>query len=185
MVIEIESGDEEGRTISRRARLPDHRNGAYTADSAFFSQHACRLHVAGPYKTGSLHIDAHACTRPQPGLGAPRPRSRSLLGNSSSNGPSSRNAIGLDPSLPQANCIDTATEADGARRPADRPPGSASRTATEMAGYGQKLPEDEAIVVDDVGWADGRVPSGAYVKLNSRRLGRDRHGAQECGTARS
>ena len=51
-----------------------------------------------------------------------------------------------------------------------------------MSGYGQELPEDEAIGVAVGWWPTFGVPSGAYVKLNADGSGVIVTGAQECGT---
>ena len=56
MVIEIESGVKKDGTITARRGYLVIDNGAYTADSAFFSELAA-MHVHGPYKTQSAHID--------------------------------------------------------------------------------------------------------------------------------
>ena len=58
MVIEIESGVKNDGTITARRGHLIIDNGAYTADSAFFSELAA-MHVHGPYKTQNAHIDAH------------------------------------------------------------------------------------------------------------------------------
>ena len=51
-----------------------------------------------------------------------------------------------------------------------------------MSGYGQELPEDEAIGLAIGWWPTFGVPSGAYVKLNADGTGVIVTGAQECGT---
>jgi len=51
-----------------------------------------------------------------------------------------------------------------------------------MSGYGQELPDDEAIGVAVGWWPTFGVPSGAYVKLNADGSGVIVTGAQECGT---
>ena len=47
--------------------------------------------------------------------------------------------------------------------------------AAEMIGWGQDLPEDEAIGVACGWWPSFGVPSGAYVKLNGDGSGVDHH----------
>ena len=54
--------------------------------------------------------------------------------------------------------------------------------AVELIGYGQDLPEDEAIGVACGWWPSFGVPSGAYVKLNGDGSGTIITGAQESGT---
>ena len=54
--------------------------------------------------------------------------------------------------------------------------------AVELIGYGQELPEDEAIGVACGWWPSFASPSGAYVKLNADGTGTIITGAQENGT---
>ena len=54
--------------------------------------------------------------------------------------------------------------------------------AVELIGYGQELPEDEAIGVAVGWWPCFASPSGAYVKLNPDGTGTIITGAQENGT---
>jgi CO/xanthine dehydrogenase Mo-binding subunit len=54
--------------------------------------------------------------------------------------------------------------------------------AVELIGYGQELPEDEAIGVACGWWPCFGVASGAYVKLNADGTGTIITGAQENGT---
>jgi CO/xanthine dehydrogenase Mo-binding subunit len=54
--------------------------------------------------------------------------------------------------------------------------------ATAAAGYGQPLPDDEAIGVAIGWWPSFSVPSGAYIKIDGDGSGQIITGAQECGT---
>ena len=54
--------------------------------------------------------------------------------------------------------------------------------AVELIGYGQELPDDEAIGVSVGWWPCFASPSGAYVKLNPDGTGTIITGAQENGT---
>ena len=54
--------------------------------------------------------------------------------------------------------------------------------AVELIGYGQELPEDEAIGISVGWWPCFASPSGAYVKLNPDGTGTIITGAQENGT---
>jgi CO/xanthine dehydrogenase Mo-binding subunit len=183
MVIEIESGVKKDGTITARRGFLIIDNGAYTADSAFFSQLAA-MHVAGPYKTGSLHIDAHCVyTNHQPSGSVRAPTAPQACWALEQHTDELANAIGMDPvAFRKLNCIDTGDE--GPTRQKYLPIGlqECISTATEMAGYGQELPEDEAIGVAVGWWPTFGVPSGAYVKLNSDGSGVIVTGAQECGT---
>jgi CO/xanthine dehydrogenase Mo-binding subunit len=183
MVIEIESGVKRDGTITGRRGFLIIDNGAYTADSAFFSELAA-MHVAGPYKTGSLHVDAHCVyTNHQPSGSVRAPTAPQACWALEQHTDELANAIGMDPvEFRKLNCIDTGDE--GPTRQKYLPIGlqECISTATEMASYGQQLPEDEAIGVAVGWWPTFAVPSGAYVKLNSDGSGVIVTGAQECGT---
>ena len=58
MVIDITTGVRNDGTITARKAWIAIDNGAYTADSGFFSQLAA-MHVAGPYRIPNLHVAAH------------------------------------------------------------------------------------------------------------------------------
>ena len=171
------------RRASRTARSPPAAarlvidNGAYTADSAFFTQLAA-MHVAGPYRMPERARRRAPRLHEPPAVRArcAHPRRRRPAGRSSSTPTSSPNAIGLDPvEFRSCNCVDTGDE--GPTRQKYLPIGLQECIAdgAEMAGYGQELPEDEAIGVAVGWWPTFGVPSGAYVKLNARRLRRDHH----------
>jgi CO/xanthine dehydrogenase Mo-binding subunit len=183
MVIELESGVKRDGTITGRRGFLIIDNGAYTADSAFFSQLAA-MHVSGPYKTGSLHIDAHCVyTNHQPSGSVRAPTAPQACWALEQHTDELANAIGMDPvAFRKLNCIDTGDE--GPTRQKYLPIGlqECISTATEMAAYGQELPEDEAIGVAVGWWPTFGVPSGAYVKLNADGSGVIVTGAQECGT---
>ena len=92
-------------------------------------------------------------------------------------------AIGMDPvEFRRTPASTPATRARRGRSTCRSACRSASRRATEKAGYGQQLPDDEAIGVAVGWWPSFAVPSGAYVKLNADGSGVIVTGAQECGT---
>jgi CO/xanthine dehydrogenase Mo-binding subunit len=183
MVIEIESGVKKDGTITaRRGRLIID-NGAYTADSAFFSQLAA-MHIHGPYKTQSASIDAHCVyTNHQPSGSVRAPTAPQACWALEQHTDELAAAIGMDPvEFRRKNCIDTGDE--GPTRQVYLPIGlhECIANAVEMSGYGQELPEDEAIGLAVGWWPTFGVPSGAYVKLNADGSGVIVTGAQECGT---
>ena len=183
MVIEIESGVKKDGTITARRGHLIIDNGAYTADSAFFSELAA-MHVAGPYKTQSVHVDAHCVyTNHQPSGSVRAPTAPQACWALEQHTDELAAAIGMDPvEFRRRNCIDTGDE--GPTRQVYLPIGlqECIANATEMSGYGQELPEDEAIGVAVGWWPTFGVPSGAYVKLNADGSGVIVTGAQECGT---
>jgi CO/xanthine dehydrogenase Mo-binding subunit len=92
-------------------------------------------------------------------------------------------AIGMDPvAFRKLNCIDTGDE--GPTRQKYLPIGlqECIANAEEMSGYGQELPEDEAIGVAVGWWPCMPAPSGAYVQLNGDGSGTIITGAMESGT---
>ena len=183
MVIEIESGVKKDGTITARRGYLVIDNGAYTADSAFFSELAA-MHVHGPYKTQSAHIDAHCVyTNHQPSGSVRAPTAPQACWALEQHTDELAAAIGMDPvEFRRQNCIDTGDE--GPTRQVYLPIGlhECIANAVEMSNYGQELPDDEAIGVAVGWWPTFGVPSGAYVKLNADGSGVIVTGAQECGT---
>ena len=183
MVIEIETGVKNDGTITARRGFLIIDNGAYTADSAFFSELAA-MHVHGPYKTQSAHVDAHCVyTNHQPSGSVRAPTAPQACWALEQHTDEVAAAIGMDPvEFRRTSCIDTGDE--GPTRQVYLPIGlqECIATATEKAGYGQQLPDDEAIGVAVGWWPSFAVPSGAYVKLNADGSGVIVTGAQECGT---
>ena len=91
-------------------------------------------------------------------------------------------AVGMDGSSSAAATPSRA--ATTARAPdvrTDRPARDA-RARRRDGGYGQELPEDEAIGIAIGWWPSFASPAGAYVKLNADGSGTIVTGAQECGT---
>ncbi len=183
MIIEIESGVKKDGTITGRRGFLIIDNGAYTADSAFFSELAA-MHVHGPYKTQSAFIDAHCVyTNHQPSGSVRAPTAPQACWAIEQHTDELANAIGMDPvEFRRRNCIDTGDE--GPTRQVYLPIGlqECIANAVEMSNYGQELPEDEAIGLAVGWWPTFGVPSGAYVKLNADGSGVIVTGAQECGT---
>jgi CO/xanthine dehydrogenase Mo-binding subunit len=183
MVIEIETGVKNDGTITARRGFLIIDNGAYTADSAFFSELAA-MHVHGPYKTQSAHVDAHCVyTNHQPSGSVRAPTAPQACWALEQHTDEVAAAIGMDPvEFRRTACIDTGDE--GPTRQVYLPIGlqECIATATEKAGYGQQLPDDEAIGVAVGWWPSFAVPSGAYVKINADGSGVIVTGAQECGT---
>ncbi len=183
MVIEIETGVKNDGTITARRGFLIIDNGAYTADSAFFSELAA-MHVHGPYKTHSAHVDAHCVyTNHQPSGSVRAPTAPQACWALEQHTDEVAAAIGMDPvEFRRTACVDTGDE--GPTRQVYLPIGlqECIATATEKAGYGQQLPDDEAIGVAVGWWPSFAVPSGAYVKLNADGSGVIVTGAQECGT---
>ncbi len=183
MVIEIETGVTSDGTITGRRANVVIDNGAYTADAGFFPQLAA-MHVAGPYKVPNVHVEAHlAYTNHQPSGSVRAPTAPQCCWALESHTDEVAKAIGMDPvEFRRRNAVDT-----GAVGPSGQTYGEIGlqqciEMATAAAGYGQPLPDDEAIGVAIGWWPSFAVPSGAYVKIDGDGSGQIITGAQECGT---
>ena len=184
MIIEIESGVKKDGTITARRGFLIIDNGAYTADSAFFSELAA-MHVHGPYKTQSACTSTRtASTRTisPPARCAPRRRRRPAGRSSSTRTRSPMRSAWIRSSTGASTASTPATRARRGRSTCRSACSECIANAVEMSGYGQELPEDEAIGLAVGWWPTFGVPSGAYVKLNADGTGVIVTGAQECGT---
>jgi len=183
MVVEIETGVRKDGTITARRAWIAIDNGAYTTDSAFFSQLAS-MHVAGPYCIPNVYVEAHLVyTNHQPSGSVRAPTAPQACWATESHTDEVAKAIGMDPvEFRRKNAVDT-----GAVGPSGQTYGEIGlqqciELATAGAGYGQTLPDDEAIGVAIGWWPSFAVPSGAYLKIDGDGSGQIITGAQECGT---
>jgi CO/xanthine dehydrogenase Mo-binding subunit len=183
MVIEVSTGvRNDGAITARRAKVVID-NGAYTADSAFFSQLAA-MHVAGPYKIPHVFVEGSLVyTNNQPSGSVRAPTAPQACWAIESHTDEVAAAIGMDPvEFRRRNAVDTGDEGPsgqtydeiGLRRCID--------AAVANIGYGRELADNEAIGVAVGWWPSFSVPSGAYVKLDGDGSGQIITGAQECGT---
>jgi CO/xanthine dehydrogenase Mo-binding subunit len=183
MVVEITSGVNSDGTIVARKGWVALDNGAYCADAAFFPQMAA-MHVAGPYKVANTHIESHLVyTNHQPSGSVRAPTAPQGCWAVESHTDELAKAIGMDPvEFRKLNCIDTGDtgvmgqvyDEIGLQRCID--------LAVADAGYGQDLPDNEAIGVAVGWWPSFPGASGSYIKLDSDGSGQIITGAQECGT---
>ncbi|MCB1000153.1 MAG: xanthine dehydrogenase family protein molybdopterin-binding subunit [Acidimicrobiales bacterium] len=183
MVVELTTGLRGDGTIVARTGRVIIDNGAYTADSGFFSQLAA-MHVAGPYRIPHLHVEAHLVyTNHQPSGSVRAPTAPQACWALESHTDELAAAAGLDPvEFRRRNVVDTGSEGPsgqtydeiGLRRCVD--------AATAAAGYGRDLPDDEAIGVAVGWWPSFTAASGAFVKIDGDGSAQIVTGAQECGT---
>jgi CO/xanthine dehydrogenase Mo-binding subunit len=183
MVIEIETGVKNDGTITARRGHLVIDNGAYTADAGVFPQLA-GMHVAGPYKIPNLHIDAHLVyTNHQPSGSVRAPTAPQACWALESHTDEVARAIGMDPvEFRHKNAVDSGDVGPSGQTYDTIGLQQCIEKAAEMAGYGQPLPEDEAIGVAIGWWPSFYSASGAFVKLNADGTGTIITGAQECGT---
>ena len=183
MVIDIETGVRKDGTITARRATVLIDNGAYTADSGFFPQVAA-MHVAGPYRTPNVSIDAHLVyTNHQPSGSVRAPTAPQACWAVETHTDEIAAAIGIDPvEFRRINGVDTGLvgpsgqtyDEIGLQRCLDVAPG--------LVGYGDEMPDDEAVGVAIGWWPSFSAPSGAIVKIDGDGYGQIITGAQECGT---
>jgi CO/xanthine dehydrogenase Mo-binding subunit len=183
MVIDITTGVKRDGTITARKAWVAIDNGAYTADSGFFSQLAA-MHVAGPYQIPNVSVDAHLVyTNHQPSGSVRAPTAPQACWAIETHTDEVANAIGLDPvEFRRRNAVRTGAEGPSGQTYGEIGLLDCIDAATTNAGYGNVLAEDEAIGVAVGWWPSFSVPSGAFIHLDGDGSGQIITGAQECGT---
>ncbi len=183
MVIEVTTGLNNDGTITARTGWVAIDNGAYAADAAFFPQLAA-MHVAGPYRIPSLHIDASLVyTNRQPSGSVRAPTAPQACWAIESHTDELAAACGMDPvDFRRLNALDSGAVGPVGQRYDEIGLQGCIEAATSLVDYGTALPDDEAIGVAIGWWPSLPAPSGAYVKLDDDGSGQIITGAQECGT---
>ncbi|MEZ5274389.1 MAG: xanthine dehydrogenase family protein molybdopterin-binding subunit [Ilumatobacteraceae bacterium] len=183
IVYELETGVKADGTITARRTWLAIDNGAYTADSGFFPQIAA-MHSLGPYRIPHVLAEAHlAYTNHQPSGSVRAPTAPQTCWAVESHTDEVAKAIGMDPvEFRRKNAVDTGVEGPSGQVYGEIGLQQCIEAATNAAGYGQDLPDDEAIGVAIGWWPSFSVPSGAYVKIDGDGTGQVITGAQECGT---
>ncbi len=183
MVIDITTGVRNDGTITARKAWIAIDNGAYTADAGFFPQLAA-MHVAGPYKIPNVHVDAHLVyTNHQPSGSVRAPTAPQTCWALESHTDEVAAAVGMDPvAFRRLNAVDTGAVGPSGQTYGEIGVQQCIEEATKLVGYGQTLPDDEAIGVAIGWWPSFAVPSGAYLKLDGDGSGQIITGALECGT---
>jgi CO/xanthine dehydrogenase Mo-binding subunit len=183
IVVDLETGVKADGTITARRVWLAIDNGAYTADAAFFSQLAA-MHALGPYRVPNAFAEAHLVyTNHQPSGSVRAPTAPQTCWALESHTDEVAKAVGLDPvEFRLKNAVDTGAEGPSGQVYGEIGVQQCIRAAAEGAGYGNELPDDEAIGVAIGWWPSFSVPSGAYVKIDGDGTGQIITGAQECGT---
>jgi CO/xanthine dehydrogenase Mo-binding subunit len=183
MIIDIETGVRDDGTITARKAWVAIDNGAYTADSGFFPQLAA-MHVAGPYRIPNVHVEAHLVyTNHQPSGSVRAPTAPQACWALESHTDEIARALDIDPvDFRRLNAVDSGVEGPSGQTYGEIGLQRCIQAAAEGAGYGQELPDDEAIGVAIGWWPSFSVPSGAYIKIDGDGSGQIITGAQECGT---
>jgi CO/xanthine dehydrogenase Mo-binding subunit len=183
MIIDLTTGlDADGRIVARTGwMLLD--NGAYTADAGFFPQVAA-MHVAGPYRIPSLHVEARLVyTNHQPSGSVRAPTAPQACWALESHTDELARAAGIDPvAFRQLNGVDTGVVGPAGQTYDRIGLQDCIAAAVAQAGWGGELPDDEALGVAIGWWPSFGAPSGAYVRIDADGVGQIITGAQECGT---
>ncbi len=183
MIIELETGARrDGTIVARRGRLVLDA-GAYCGEGGFFAQMAA-MHACGPYELETVKVESTLVyTNNQPSGSIRAPTAPQVCWALEQHLDELAEALGLDPvELRRRTLIEDGSigptgqvfEAIGIKETLER--------ATRLIGYGQELPEGEAIGVACGWWPSFGASSGAYVKLNADGTGTIVTGAQENGT---
>jgi CO/xanthine dehydrogenase Mo-binding subunit len=183
IAIELETGvRRDGAMVARRGRLVLD-SGAYCGEGGFFAQLAAML-ACGPYAIENVDIDAKLVyTNNQPSGSIRAPTAPQTCWAVEQHTDEIAAALDIDPvELRRRTLI-----AEGETSPTGQVFGRLGMKETlgqalEMIGYGQELPENEAIGVACGWWPSFGSPSGAYVKLNGDGTGTIVTGAQENGS---
>ena len=183
MVIDLETGvKKDGTIVARRAKLQID-GGAYCGEGGFFAQMAA-MHAIGPYQMENVDIDSYLVyTNNQPSSSIRAPTAPQACWAVEQHMDEVAAAIGMDAvELRRRTLIEEGKpgatgqvyDAIGMRETLEK--------ASEMIGWDQDLPDDEAIGIACGWWPSFGVPSGAYVKLNGDGSGVIITGAMESGT---
>jgi CO/xanthine dehydrogenase Mo-binding subunit len=183
IVVEIETGAKaDGTLVARRARLSID-GGAYCGEGGFFAQMAA-MHAAGPYKITNVNIEASLnYSNNQPSSSIRAPTAPQVCWAVEQHMDEVARELGIDAvELRRRTLIHEGAEGPVGQVFYRLGILETLEKAAELIGYGQELPEDEAIGIACGWWPSFGVPSGAYVKLNGDGTGVIITGAQENGT---
>jgi CO/xanthine dehydrogenase Mo-binding subunit len=183
MLIELETGVmDDGTLVARRARLVLDK-GAYCGEGGFFAQMAA-MHACGPYVLDTVNVHSFLnYSNNQPSSSIRAPTAPQVCWALEQHMDAIAKTIGMDPvALRMKTLIEEGAE--GPTRQVFDYIGmkDSLAKAAEMIGYGQALPDDEAIGIACGWWPCFAVESGAYFKLNHDGTGTIVTGAQENGT---
>ena len=183
MVIELETGARaDGTLVARKARLVLDK-GAYCGEGGFFAQMAA-MHALGPYELENVHVESSLVySNNQPSSSIRAPTAPQVCWALEQHMDELAAALGMDPvDLRRHTLIETGSVTATGQVLEQVAMKETLEKAVELIGYGQELPDDEAIGVSVGWWPCFASPSGAYVKLNPDGTGTIITGAQENGT---
>ena len=183
MVIELETGArKDGRLVARRGKIVLDK-GAFCGEGGFFAQMAA-MHMCGPYVLENVHVESSSVyTNNQPSGSIRAPTAPQICWALEQHMNELAEAHDMDPvELRRRTLIK-----DGSVSPTGQVFEKIAiketlERAVELIGYGEELPEGEAIGIACGWWPSFGAPAGAYVKLNGDGTGTIITGAQENGT---
>ena len=183
MIIDVTTGvDADGAIVARTGEiLLD--NGAYMADSSFFAQ-AAAMHLAGPYVIPNVHIDAKLVyTNRQPSGSVRAPTAPQACWALESHTDEIAAAIGMDAlDFRRKNIVTTGSVGVVGQTYDEIGLDQCLELATASAGWGDELPEGDALGISVGWWPSFAAPAGAYAKLHGDGTVQVITGASECGT---
>lgn len=183
MTMEFETGAmRDGTLVARRARLVLDK-GAYCGEGGFLGQMAA-MHACGPYVIEHVFVESYlnySTTQPSASIRAPAaPQVNWALEQHMDE---LARALELDPiELRRRTLIEEGDEGPTKQVFDHIAMRETLERAAELIGYGQELPEDEAIGLSCGWWPSFSSNAGAYVQLNADGSGTIVTGAQENGT---
>lgn len=183
MVIELTSGVKNDGTITARKARVVLDNGAYTSDSDFFP-HMAAMHALGPYKIDNVLSEASGVyTNHQPSGSVRAPTAPQACWAVESHTDELAKLIGMDPvEFRTTTTVDTGETGVAGQVYDEIGLQECLREAPAAIGYGQDLPDDEAIGVAVGWWPSFPGAAGVFVKVDGDGKGVIITGAQECGT---
>jgi CO/xanthine dehydrogenase Mo-binding subunit len=183
IAIELETGVRaDGSFTARRARIILDA-GAYVSDSLYATELALMLSV-GPYRIPHVSAEVHTVyTNRTPGGSVRAPGGPQTCWAVEQHTDVIAERLGVDPlELRRRNLVrpgDTGPTGQLFAQPAAL---ECLERAAELAGWGEELPEGEALGIGCGWWVSCPAPSGAYVKLNADGSAVIVTGAQENGS---
>ncbi len=183
MIVELETGvRQDGTIVARRGHLIID-NGAYSMDEPTLGQMAA-IFAVGPYRIEHVDVTADVVyTNTQPSGSVRAPTAPTVCWALEQHHDVVAERLGLDPvEFRRRNLVkegDTGPtgqvfERIGALETLEQ--------AAAAIGWGQSLPDDEAIGIATGWWPSFPGASGAHVRINADGSGTIVTGAQECGT---
>jgi CO/xanthine dehydrogenase Mo-binding subunit len=183
MIVELETGvRRDGTIVARRGRLIID-NGAYSMDEPYLAQMAAMFAV-GPYRIPNVHVSVDVVyTNTQPSGSVRAPTGPTTCWAVEQHHDVVAERLGLDPvEFRRRNLVhegDTGPTGQVFERIGAL---ETLESAAAAIGWGQPLPQGEAMGIATGWWPSFPGASGAHVKINADGTGTIVTGAQECGT---